>query len=53
MPEAETENLGVVRSQSRLSLLSVDEGTEDALHEEQREQFAAPPIPPGGISCHR
>jgi hypothetical protein len=53
MPEAETENLVVVRSQSRCSLLSVDEGIEDALHEEQREQFAAPTIPPGGIFGHR
>jgi hypothetical protein len=53
MPEAETENLGVVRSQSRWSPLSVDEGIEDALHEEQREQFAAPTIPSSGIFGHR
>jgi hypothetical protein len=52
MPAEEPENPGVIRSQSRRSLPSVDEGTEDAPREERRGQFATPKIRPGDIFCH-
>ena len=53
IPEANAENRGAVCSQSRRSLPSADGQTEDTRHEEQREQLAAPTIPPGGIFYRR
>src|ERR1035437_1551792 len=53
IPEPNAENRGAVCSQSRRSLPSADGQTEDTRHEEQREQLAAPTIPPGGIFCRR
>jgi hypothetical protein len=51
--ERDAENREVVRSQSRLSLRSADEQTEDAPHEERRERSASPTIPRSGIFYHR
>src|SRR6266478_2001964 len=51
--EPNAENRGGVCSQSRRSLPSADGQTEDTRHEEQREQLAAPTIPPGGIFYRR
>jgi hypothetical protein len=51
--EPNAENRGAVCSQSRRSLPSADGQTQDARHEEQREQLAAPTILPGGIFYRR
>jgi hypothetical protein len=51
--EPNAENRGAVCSQSRRSLPSADGQTEDMRHEEQREQLAAPTIPPGDIFYRR
>jgi hypothetical protein len=53
IPEPSAENRRAVCSQSRHSLPSADGQTEDTRHEEQREQLAAPTIPPGGIFYRR
>ena len=51
--EPNTENRGAVCSQSRRSCPSAGGQTQDERHEEQREQSAAPTIPPGGIFYRR
>ena len=53
IPGPNAENREAVCSQSRCSFPSADGQTEDARHEEQREQLAAPTIPPGGIFYRR
>src|SRR5438445_1034232 len=53
IPEQDPENRQVIRSQSKRSLPSAGEQTEDALHAKPRERSGAPMIPRRGIFCPR